>query len=209
MTLQSNLHDYKLVDYFPSSLHISGLPFFTPPDPPSRSSLIMSTITLASFPQHNGFYMAFGILLDVLVGLHDIGIVQNSKKKFVQIMKIILLWSIFHRSRYACFTGFKVRTNNFFLKFFLAIVFHLGMNKKKWGLWILYRRILLGKNGPKSPYFKEIKFKFAIFRPYNMLSKYSGIPKKILLSSRERPNGLWLRLLVNDLPVHLPHKIGD
>jgi hypothetical protein len=66
----------------------------------------------------------------------------------------------------------------------------------------------LGKNGPKSPYFKEIKFKFAIFRPYNMLSKYSGIPKKILLSSRERPNGLWLRLLVNDLPVHLPHKIG-
>jgi hypothetical protein len=40
------------------------------------------------------------------------------------------------------------------------------------------RRILLGENGPISPYFKEIKFKFAIFRPYNMLSKYSGVPKK-------------------------------
>jgi hypothetical protein len=71
----------------------------------------MPTITLASFPQHNGFYMAFGILLDVLMGLHELGIVQNSKKKFVQIMQIILLWSIFRRSHYARFTGFKVRTN--------------------------------------------------------------------------------------------------
>jgi hypothetical protein len=108
-------------------------------------------------------------------------------------MKIILLWSIFRRSHSARFTGFKVSTNIFFLKFFLAIVFHLTTKKKRG-----QSRHISRKLSSISPYLDHI----------TCCQNIVGFQKKILLSSRERPNDLWIGLLVNDLPVHLPHKIG-